>query len=967
MKNFLALLLLFTSTILNAQENGGPYTPDANTVLLMHFDGNITNSASNGFTLSESMVGTYVDNPIPELGKAYRINNTPDSEDSHCLYSPHNDLLNFEGSFTIEAWVKPGDLGNDKTEYPILIDKYQSFGLAMDGNGNGFKGYVKFENDTDVDFYQNQSLEEGKWYHVVMVSDTTTQTVSFYVHDEQKRPVFIDTRNFPQGSNGKIQHSDADLFIGGVNGGSNIQFDGWIDELRISNHAADYSEMYTPNNPIIKVGETEHFEFYTNISEEEEFYLQIKDEIEKEYIKLSSLWDRPRKDSIFPTDSKITIKYIYREDIWLIKENTPSWKCGFHNLSNNEIYLSPIKTELQNDYYNNLVGLVVNEFAQYAASKRRIIRDNSTYFPPYFLEGFGLFEAGFKPRLDSIKAYMDGRKNPEISFIQDTSQIASTLKKDVTVSLIEGQFVRAGHDEVNPAGLAEVDWSRYIRGYFLIEEDRRFRCIASTEHFFAYSAPTDSVYARQCIDSLEMLLAEYSELYELEINHPWAFTFFHDRENAMEIGGYSSNSNGAGYGGSALSVYLFTEANENVLDNWWNYGVLKHEFFHTVSNHFNMFSFFYNEGLTTYMSNAPTRKDELNLYNQRIIDVFDYYENTFGRPPTMDEFVWDPHRGVDGFRGIDPYFFGAAFFHYIFQTYNYIDVKNFIVGEGDFEGALHKSEQEIESGYLAYLDSLLHPVFEPETLNIPFFDDFNGYTNKFLNWNRANVLGEEGWHIFDQGRDGTLCARIYVNDSPYEEDDWLLSGLFNTTAAENIKISFTYYYWGEEFTPEFYYTTSFQGKIEDTEWIKIEDLPAMQEWTLNKVELNLENIGDELVFAFRYRTAIGTSNKVMIDNFKIEEITTGTKITLLPENNLSIYPNPANSESVISFQTKTSEKVNLSVFDIQGRKICTMLNGKVNAGEYNFPIGNTIPDAGIYISKLTTNKSVSTIKIIKKD
>ncbi|MGC9355493.1 MAG: T9SS type A sorting domain-containing protein, partial [Mariniphaga sp.] len=609
----------------------------------------------------------------------------------------------------------------------------------------------------------------------------------------------------------------------------------------------------------------------------------------------------------------------------------------------------------------------VNEFAQYAVSKRRTIRDNNTYFPAYFLEGFGLFEAGFRPRVDSMKTYMEGRENPEISFIQDTSGIATTLKKDVTVSLIEGQIVGGwSYDEVNPGatGFIAEDWPRYIRGYFLIEEDKRFRCFASTEHFFAYSAPSDSVYARQCIDSLEILLVEYSELYELEINHPWAFTFFHDQENAMEIGGYSSNSNGAGYGGSGLSVYLFTDAGESMLDNWFNYGVLKHEFFHTVSDHFNIFSFFYNEGLTTYMANAPTRVDELNLYNQRIIDVFDYYENTFGRPPTMDEFVYDPHRGVDGFRGIDPYFFGATFFHYIFQTYNYIDVKNFIVGEGDFEGALHKSEKEIESGYLAYLDSLLHPVFQPDTLNIPFFDDFNDDQNTFRNWNRADVLGEEGWHTSIDGSDGSLCTRIYVNESPYEEDDWLFSGLFNTTEAENVKVNFSYYYWGDNFTPEFYYTTSFQGKIEDTEWIKITDLPIIEQWTWKNIELILPNVGDELVFAFRYKTAIGTTNKVMIDNFKIENIATSSKITKLPKNNFKISPNPVTSQSIISFQTKNTGNVTLSVFDLQGRKISTILDKKLPAGSYNYSLNKNIPTDGIYFLRLETQEGISTQKFI---
>ncbi len=49
MKTFLTILAIFILwSFSNAQENGGPYTPDGNTVLLMHFDGNTTNSANVG-------------------------------------------------------------------------------------------------------------------------------------------------------------------------------------------------------------------------------------------------------------------------------------------------------------------------------------------------------------------------------------------------------------------------------------------------------------------------------------------------------------------------------------------------------------------------------------------------------------------------------------------------------------------------------------------------------------------------------------------------------------------------------------------------------------------------------------------------------------------------------------------------------------------------------------------------------
>jgi hypothetical protein len=80
--------------------------------------------------------------------------------------------------------------------------------------------------------------------------------------------------------------------------------------------------------------------------------------------------------------------------------------------------------------------------------------------------------------------------------------------------------------------------------------------------------------------------------------------------------------------------------------------------------------------------------------------------------------------------------------------------------------------------------------------------------------------------------------------------------------------------------------------------------------------------------------------------------------------NFSCYPNPVTNESIISFQTKTSGNVNLSVFDLQGRKICTLLEEKLSAGSYSYSLGKTISSEGVYFLRLKTQEGISTQKII---
>lgn len=225
---------------------GGVYKKDEHCILLLHFEESVDNAVQNSVLPEERRTAykIYEDNYDLHLGKAFRIDNTEDA-DWHCLKAPHCEELNLGNTWTIETWVKYNDIGNNKTEYPLLIDKEDSFGIWMDGSGFGFRGFAKFNNQSAVNFDQNQQLDKDHWYHVSMSSDATAEKIDFYVHNEHRELIYHDSRSFPSGSTGELNHTENDLFIGGVDLGSNIQFDGWLDELRITKETADYSSMGT--------------------------------------------------------------------------------------------------------------------------------------------------------------------------------------------------------------------------------------------------------------------------------------------------------------------------------------------------------------------------------------------------------------------------------------------------------------------------------------------------------------------------------------------------------------------------------------------------------------------------------------------------------------------------------------------------------------------------------------------------
>lgn len=64
------------------------------------------------------------------------------------------------------------------------------------------------------------------------------------------------------------------------------------------------------------------------------------------------------------------------------------------------------------------------------------------------------------------------------------------------------------------------------------------------------------------------------------------------------------------------------------------------------------------------------------------------------------------------------------------------------------------------------------------------------------------------------------------------------------------------------------------------------------------------------------------------------------------------YPNPFNPATTISFSIAKSAEVNLSLFDLLGRKVLTLRNEKMQPGEYKFRFEATDLSTGVYFIRL---------------
>ncbi len=67
------------------------------------------------------------------------------------------------------------------------------------------------------------------------------------------------------------------------------------------------------------------------------------------------------------------------------------------------------------------------------------------------------------------------------------------------------------------------------------------------------------------------------------------------------------------------------------------------------------------------------------------------------------------------------------------------------------------------------------------------------------------------------------------------------------------------------------------------------------------------------------------------------------------------YPNPFNPTTVIQFTLQASQKVELSVYDVLGKKVAELLNRNLSAGSHFVTFNATNMSSGVYIYKISTS------------
>jgi cyclomaltodextrinase / maltogenic alpha-amylase / neopullulanase len=148
------------------------------------------------------------------------------------------------------------------------------------------------------------------------------------------------------------------------------------------------------------------------------------------------------------------------------------------------------------------------------------------------------------------------------------------------------------------------------------------------------------------------------------------------------------------------------------------------------------------------------------------------------------------------------------------------------------------------------------------------------------------------------------------------------------------------------------FTINFEGNIHDST-VYLNDLfnntsTYVSVSGLNSVVFNLAAYEAKVYSLQQYSITSVAGNPSIVYNFQLSQN----------------YPNPFNPFTTIRYSIPERSKVTLKIYDIIGRELLTLLNGEVNAGNYEINFNASKLSSGVYFYTLKSNNFVSTKKML---
>jgi len=210
---------------------GDVYYPQ--TSLLMHFNGTngsttMTDSSKNNFTVTATNGAAISTVQSKFGGSSVFFDGTNDY-----LSIANNTEFNFvTGTFTVELWAYFSSVSGDRT----LVSTYQNSTNGWYIDLASSKIIVGFTGD-GAEIYGTATISVNTWYHIAVSG--TAGSYKLFINGVQDGPTYTGVTALS---------STAPFYLGVLvaSGTGYYYFNGYIDELRITNGVARYTSNFTP-------------------------------------------------------------------------------------------------------------------------------------------------------------------------------------------------------------------------------------------------------------------------------------------------------------------------------------------------------------------------------------------------------------------------------------------------------------------------------------------------------------------------------------------------------------------------------------------------------------------------------------------------------------------------------------------------------------------------------------------------
>jgi hypothetical protein len=217
--------------------------PDTYTKLLLHMDGT---AGSQTFVDSSPQAHSITANGNARIDTAQSgfggASGLFDGDGDYLSLADSDDWNFGSGAFTVDFWIRWNSLPAPNTWmeiYSQTVDDNNRIHLTLNLNAQGTTQTLLFESSsggsTVCTFGYNPTFAAGTWYHIAIVRSGNT----WYIFENGK--LKATTTN-----SGTLPDLAASLFIGRYRTGDARDFNGWLDEFRISKGVARWTSNFTP-------------------------------------------------------------------------------------------------------------------------------------------------------------------------------------------------------------------------------------------------------------------------------------------------------------------------------------------------------------------------------------------------------------------------------------------------------------------------------------------------------------------------------------------------------------------------------------------------------------------------------------------------------------------------------------------------------------------------------------------------